>query len=425
MTLARERVDEFRQALTAHAAASLSEADLTPVYRPDAVVRGQDLSLETVDALAALAPFGMGNAAPRLLALGARLDGSQLTRTGDHLRCTLVLDGVQAKGIGFGLGPALAPLRESAYVCHAGLSLEADEWQGRARTQVRLHSLYSAASLGVEALGCSPDCPFLDPLDAAPSCPRCSDPYGEVREALPLPGRDLRDQPGPLSAVAQVLSSGESAAVLGVSVIDRLRLVAGGLPLLNLGVSGVDCVSRHCWRLHGTPRPQALLVLDWQAAERRPGLLAEKRHVLVMDPPFRPGHTATLRDLASRGAQIHLVYGPEERASAARHCRSMLHPRFWMVPLYRAWRDGLAGLEAWEAVRRSVWQEHEVLPEADDLRRAEAWLRELGHAPAGRGAATGAATPISGEATIDLARLPGYGDAERAYEQAVRLCQIM
>ncbi len=424
MTLPGDRVDEFAACLTAHAAAHLTADDLVPVYRADAVIRGQDLTLETVDALATMAPFGMGNPNVRLLALGAELKDPCRTRTGEHLRCTMALDGVRAKGIGFGLGAAMIPLEEEGFRCHAGLSLEADEWQGRARTQVHLHSVYRTGAIEEETLGCAPGCPFLDPLEGAAVCDRCGDPDGDVRAAVALPGRDHRGLRGRLTAIARVLSSGEPAAAVGSSVADVLREATGGLPLMNLGVREVDCVSRHCWRTRGAGRLEALLILDWRAAQRRRSFLAEKTHLLVVDPPFTAGQTVLLREMAERGLQIHLLYGPEERARTVRQLRPMLHPRFWMVPLFRVWRDGFTGPEAWQEARRRVWDAHGVLPEAADLQAAEDLLGLLGfHLREGKGAAE--ASPTSEEATMDVARLPAYAAAEQAYEQAVRLCQTI
>lgn len=424
MTLPSDRVDEFAACLTAHAEARLTADDLVPVYRADAVIRGQDLTLETVDALAGMAPFGMGNPTVRLLALGADLKDPGLTRTGEHLRCTMLLDGVRTKGIGFGLGATMAPLEEQGFRCHAGLSLEADEWQGRARTQVRLHGVYRVGAAGEEALGCGPGCPFLDPLEGGAACDRCEDPYREVHAPVALPGRDHRGPRGRLTAIAQVLSSGEPAAAVGASTADVLREVAGGLPLMNLGIRGVDCVSRHCWRTRGAGRSEALLILDWRAAERRRSLLSEKTHLLVVDPPFTAGQTVLLREMAEHGLQIHLLYGPEERERTVLQLRPMLHPRFWMVPLFRVWRDGLAGPEAWQEARRRVWDAHGVLPEAADLRAAEDLLGQLGFHPGG-GGQTAEASPNSEGATMEVAGLPAYRAAERAYEQAVRLCQTI
>jgi single-stranded-DNA-specific exonuclease len=111
LTLEAERVEEFRSAMERHAGTILGPDDLVPTFRSDAVLRGDDLSADTALALAALGPFGSGNPRPRLLLIGADLQQAETTRDGSHLRCTVKVDGVRARGIGFGLGKSAAGLR--------------------------------------------------------------------------------------------------------------------------------------------------------------------------------------------------------------------------------------------------------------------------------------------------------------------------
>ena len=67
LTIERGRVEAFREAFVAHAAATLTPADLVPVQRVDAVVPGDALHLGLAEELERLAPFGMGNPEPALL----------------------------------------------------------------------------------------------------------------------------------------------------------------------------------------------------------------------------------------------------------------------------------------------------------------------------------------------------------------------
>ena len=67
LTIGADRVDEFRAAFEAHAAAVLTPDLLEPVERVDAIVSGAELGLGLAEELEALEPCGMGNPAPRLL----------------------------------------------------------------------------------------------------------------------------------------------------------------------------------------------------------------------------------------------------------------------------------------------------------------------------------------------------------------------
>lgn len=412
LTLPETAVPTFTADLERHAADSLREEDLVPTYHPDAVAVGTDLNLETVDAISRLAPFGLGNPKVKLIALDARIEDPRATRKGDHLQCTLVVDDVRTRGIGFGLAQTLADLRERGLRAHAGIRLEASEWQGTSRAEVQLHSLYRTGDLGEGALGCSPTCPFLDDLEAPPACPGCSDPFaGAVWSEVTA--RDLRDAPGRLARTAEILSSGEPAVILGADVKRHMTRIGGALPLREVGVTGVDCLSRHCWRTRLTGlRDEALLFTDWDSAERRSELLCAKSHVIVVDPTYRPSQSALLRRVADSGARVHLLYGEEERRLTETELRIRMHPRHWMVILYRALqngenRDGLFG-----RVLAESWVNEGMMPTADDLRRSMGLLDALGHGSNG-----------GEQATMKASQLPAYAAAEAAFEEAVRSCR--
>ncbi len=413
MTLPTLDIEAFSGRLAAHAGAVLSPADLVRRYLPDALVRGEELTLETADFLEYLAPFGMGNPRIRLLALDARLEDAATTRTGDHLRCTVVLDGVRTRGIGFGMGAALPALVENDLRAHAGLRLEISEWQGTSRAEVQLHSLYSRRGLGEESLGCTQACPYRDTLDAPAPCRRCTGPHGRLRRPPALVGRDLRDTREPLGNVAQILSCGEPAAIVGDPIAPLLRKVAGNLPLRELGVVGVDCVSRLCWRTRlAELRPEALLFVDWTAAERRSDLLRQKRHLIVLGPPYEAAHTGLVAELADHGLRVHLLYGAAEREASAESLQLTVHPRYWMMTVLRAWRDGFCdGAMPGEVARRAL-SEHGVLPAAEDLERAVSLLNGLG---------LGAAATEN--ATMKAEENPAYAEAVMAYKEAVDLCR--
>src|SRR6478672_5993246 len=74
LSIVPDQVDAFAEAFAEEAATVLGEEDLQPVTSIDAVVaRGADLSLDLCAELKKLAPFGLGNAGPTLLAPGCAL----------------------------------------------------------------------------------------------------------------------------------------------------------------------------------------------------------------------------------------------------------------------------------------------------------------------------------------------------------------
>ena len=98
--------------------------------------------------------------------------------------------------------------------------------------------------------------------------------------------------------------------------------------------------------------------------------------------------------------------------------RYLVHPRFAMVCMYRAFEaagaDGGPVDEGLLLARAAAlaWDEARVVLGREDLTRARGFLRELrlDQAPAG-------------EAKLEARNIPAYAHAEADYEECSRLCQ--
>ena len=97
LTIARERVDAFRAAFAAHAAAMLTPEDLSRGRRVDAVVPGDALQLGLAEELERLAPFGMANPEPSLLVPSALLADPRPMGEGRHVSFTLAAGGARSR----------------------------------------------------------------------------------------------------------------------------------------------------------------------------------------------------------------------------------------------------------------------------------------------------------------------------------------
>jgi single-stranded-DNA-specific exonuclease len=136
--IASDRLDDLRAFLTARFDGDLKGAALRPVLDLDAALQPRAASIELVAQLAALGPFGSGNAEPRFAIPGARL--AYLDPVGEgHLRLTLEgQDGTRLKGIAFRaleteLGRTL--LRARGGGLHVAGTLRRNAWQGREDVQ--------------------------------------------------------------------------------------------------------------------------------------------------------------------------------------------------------------------------------------------------------------------------------------------------
>ena len=143
LSIAEENVDAFAAAFAEQAATVLEERDLVPVTSIDAVVvRGADLSLDLCAELARLAPFGLGNPAPTLLAPGCGLAELATVGDGKHLRFRVRRDGRDAgSAIAFGQGSRLEVLRPDASYDIA-FRLEENHWNGTVAPQLIVRRVF-------------------------------------------------------------------------------------------------------------------------------------------------------------------------------------------------------------------------------------------------------------------------------------------
>lgn len=454
LTLEASRVEEFARAMEAHADSMLEPSDFIPIYRADAVVRGEDINVDTAMALAALGPFGTGNPRPRLLLVGAEIQRAEVTRRGDHLSCLVELDGVKTRGIGFGMGEMAAATRACPGPRLLGAQLRVDEWQGTQRPELLLERVgpvgdcggaswqpaggcLGEASLGVG--GGQTTVPGSVPGSGSDKPPLC---LGEVEPIDPAmlrlpPARDLR---GALSGVAQILASGERGLLLVCSLPQALDALREHLPLCGLWDGQVACAGRGSGRADLEAVAVArIAVVEWEVgvgvlagtvgttsagdcsdAAAAPAVFAAGgpyAHVVALDPPYRAEHVALLRRAKATGAFLHLAYGDEQRRATARLLRYLVHPRFAMVCLYRAMQE--EPIQKGERPREVLfaraakkgWEEARVVLTEGDLARAAAILEELGVEPLSpRGA------------KLEARSIAAYAAAERDYEECSRNC---
>ena len=146
LSIAEENVDAFAEAFAEQAATVLDEEDLAPVASIDAVVaRGADLSLDLCAELARLAPFGLGNPAPTLLAPGCGLAELATVGDGKHLRFRVRRDGRDAgSAIAFGQGSRLEVFRPDA-LYDVAFRLEENHWNGTVAPQLVVRRVFGAA----------------------------------------------------------------------------------------------------------------------------------------------------------------------------------------------------------------------------------------------------------------------------------------
>ena len=156
LTIARGRVEAFREAFTEHAAAVLAPDDFLPRQHIDAVVSGDALHLGFAEELERLAPFGMGNPQPTLLVPSSLLDEPRAMGEGRHVAFTLAAGGARSRCVCFGRGSSL-PAAAGTPI-DAAVRLEVNRYNGAVEPRLVLRHPRPARPEPIEAVG---EPPFL------------------------------------------------------------------------------------------------------------------------------------------------------------------------------------------------------------------------------------------------------------------------
>jgi single-stranded-DNA-specific exonuclease len=141
LSIGPERIDAFADAFAARADAGLTDSDLRPPTTVDAVVAGQELTLDLCAELGRLAPFGLGNPGITLLLASSELSEVATTADGKHLRFRIRhRDRPAGSAIAFGLGGHADRARRDVRY-DVIFRLEENRWNGTVAPQLVVRDL--------------------------------------------------------------------------------------------------------------------------------------------------------------------------------------------------------------------------------------------------------------------------------------------
>jgi len=384
LTIARGRVDAFREAFVSHAAATLTPADLVPVQRVDAVVPGDALHLGLAEELERLAPFGIGNPEPALLVPSALLDDPRPMGEGRHVSFSLAAGGARSRCVAFGRGSSL-PAAPGEPV-DAAVRLEISRYNGAVEPRLVLRHAQPARPAPIEVVGERAfDAAVAAELDRDLAAWRLDGSDGASRpvgRATGLAdGRDGASRPAgratgladgrdgasrPAGRATGLAEPDDRAAFLLAELSfagDDLRRAADGLgpprrravrDARDGGIAGLlgDLVASGARVLavtaHARQRAIALrdrvggfAVTTWAALADDPALALPYTHVVAVDPPPHAHISALAGDVPGDG-WTHLAWGGAEVELARRVLAWELDLRPQLADAYRALRDATA-----------------------------------------------------------------------------------
>ncbi|HEV8459731.1 MAG TPA: single-stranded-DNA-specific exonuclease RecJ [Gaiellaceae bacterium] len=151
LTIASESVELFAAAFAEHADSVLTDEDLMPVTKIDAIVPGPKLNLDLCGELGRLAPFGLGNPGVVLLVDDCAIVDPSTVGDGKHLRFRVKQRGRDAgSAIAFGMGAHLDRFRvEQRY--DVAFRLQENRWNGVVAPQLVVRRVFDAVD-GFEEL---------------------------------------------------------------------------------------------------------------------------------------------------------------------------------------------------------------------------------------------------------------------------------
>jgi single-stranded-DNA-specific exonuclease len=138
VTVERGRVEAFRRAFEAHAAARLRDEDLVPRCRIEGWIEAREIDERAALDLARLGPYGAGHPEPVFALRGEAGRARAVGAGGAHLKLGLG----RLDAIGFGMGDRLSACGGAV---EAAFTIGLDDWDGSRRVQLRLRDVRPVA----------------------------------------------------------------------------------------------------------------------------------------------------------------------------------------------------------------------------------------------------------------------------------------
>ena len=275
LTIDASEIPAFAEALARHADGVLGSRPAAMQRHVDAVLAPSEVSLDLIEELSALEPFGLGNPGVTLLAPAATLHGVERMGEGKHLRCTVELGGFRCRAVGFGMGDLGDELSQPGRF-DVAYRIQRNEWNGAVTPQMVLRGVVPTPTG-------RPPAPY-DPLSVSDRG------LGRARVI------DERGHGVQITSIARMAAAAEPVLVLVADVTRRAAMLTGPLDPARFG-SG------------------AITLADYAQAAAIGDLAQRYARVVALDPPATSEEGALLAELGST-TTVHLVWGAAEIAFA-------------------------------------------------------------------------------------------------------------
>lgn len=140
LTIKAENIEAFRKKINDYSKDSISETMLVPTIALDAAIKVPYITIETVNDINRLQPFGVDNPTPAFAVKNIKIHKISVMSDGKHLRMTLFKDGKYLDAVGFGMGEYYHHLEEGDFI-DVAFALDINDYKGFQNAQLILKDI--------------------------------------------------------------------------------------------------------------------------------------------------------------------------------------------------------------------------------------------------------------------------------------------
>lgn len=140
LSIKTENIESFRREINKFAEQKLGEDKPIPTVSIDAVIKPAYITLETVEDINRLQPFGVENPTPVFAVRNIKIHKISTMSEKKHLRMTLLKDGKFLDAVGFGMGEYFNFLKEGDFV-EVAFGLDINDYKGYRNVQLILKDI--------------------------------------------------------------------------------------------------------------------------------------------------------------------------------------------------------------------------------------------------------------------------------------------
>lgn len=140
LSIKTELIEKFRDAINKNALMNNNEKALIPTISIDAIIKPTYITLDTVNEINKLQPFGVDNPAPIFAVKNIKIHKISTMSENKHLRMTLFKEGKFLDAVGFGMGEYYNHLKEGDFI-NVAFGLDINDYKGYKNVQLILKDI--------------------------------------------------------------------------------------------------------------------------------------------------------------------------------------------------------------------------------------------------------------------------------------------